>query len=82
MIKLPVIPNVIRLKVAQAEKVQGSAETYDGEYTVTPQFDDPVILETKDKLLTDDVTVNPIEVFRTSNPSGGKTIYIGGNING
>lgn len=81
MIKLSIVSNVVKLSVMQAEKVQGDAEIYNGEYTVTPQFDDPTVLKTKDKLLTDDVIVKPIEIFRTSNPSGGKTVYIGGNIN-
>ena len=52
---------------------------YDGEYVVSPDFEGS-ILETKDKLLRQDVTVNPIEVQTVSNLSGGKTVYIGGII--
>ena len=51
-------------------------ETYGGPYTVDPIFD-PVVLETNDKIMADDVTVNAILVSRVSNPAGGKTITIG-----
>lgn len=52
-------------------------ETYDGTYEVTPTFSRQT-LNTHDKLMTDDLTVRPIEVSRTSNPQGGNTIFIGG----
>ena len=52
-------------------------ETYDGTYEVTPTFSRQT-LNTYNKLMTDDLTVRPIEVSRTSNPQGGKTIFIGG----
>lgn len=38
--------------------------------------------EPKDRLLKDNVTVDPIAVARVENPSGGKTIFIGGIFNG
>ena len=56
-------------------------ERYDGEYEIKPTFE-AQILPTKAKVLTDDITVNAIEVSRTTNLSGGKTVYIGGLING
>ena len=56
-------------------------EVYDGAYTVDPDFERHV-LGTKSKLMRDDVTVNAIEVQRVSNASGGRTVYIGGLING
>ena len=49
---------------------------YTGEYDVTPKFSQTT-LATKDKTMADDVTVRAIPVSRTTNPSGGKTIYIG-----
>ena len=52
---------------------------YDGDYVINPAFFEQT-LETADKIMDADVTVNPIEVSRTSNPSGGKTVYIGGII--
>ena len=52
-------------------------ETYDGTYEVTPTFSKQT-LNTYNKLMTDDLTVRPIEVSRISNPQGGNTIFIGG----
>lgn len=52
-------------------------DTYDGTYEVTPTFSKQT-LNTYNKLMTDDLTVRPIEVSRTSNPQGGNTIFIGG----
>lgn len=57
------------------------AETYIGPYNVVPSFEEQT-LQTKTKVMDDDVTVNPIQVSRTSNPQGGVTVYIGGIING
>lgn len=54
-------------------------EKYDGEYEVSPAFED-CTLETKNKTLTDDILVKAIEVQTVSNLSGGKTVYIGGII--
>ena len=51
--------------------------TYDGSYYVLPSFDSQT-LETNGLLMNDDVTVDAIYVSRTSNPSGGITVYIGG----
>lgn len=59
----------------------GGGEPYDGPYTVTPDFEAQK-LATKDKLLKDNVTVDPIAVARVENPAGGKTIFIGGIFNG
>lgn len=59
----------------------GTLPVYTGEYEVDPDFE-RTILETKNKVLTDDLVVNPIEVSRVSNTSGGTTVYIGGIING
>lgn len=59
----------------------GGGEPYDGPYTVTPDFETQE-LATKDKLLKDNVTVDPIAVARVENPAGGKTIFIGGIFNG
>lgn len=56
-------------------------ETYRGDYIVEPDFTEQV-LATKNKMLTDNVKVSAIEVQRVSNTSGGRTVYIGGLING
>ena len=60
---------------------QGDVVPYTGNYIVDPDFATQ-ILGTKEKYMLDDVAVNPIEVARVSNPAGGRTIYIGGEING
>lgn len=69
------------LEVDSAVVVNGRGIPYTGEYEVDPDFEGKT-LETKNKTLSEDITVNPIEVSRVSNPAGGKTIYIGGNVNG
>lgn len=71
------------LSVAFDVTIRGGSggEPYDGPYTVTPNFETQE-LATKDKILKDNVTVDPIAVARVENPSGGKTIFIGGIFNG
>ena len=54
---------------------------YTGAYNVDPKFEAQK-LATNGKKMRDDVTVEAIEVQRVSNTSGGKTVYIGGLING
>lgn len=49
---------------------------YAGPYEYTPDFDGAV-LETKNKSMLDDVTIRAIPISRTTNPQGGKTVYIG-----
>lgn len=51
-------------------------EHYDGPYVVTPKKDDEQNLETKEKIMDDDVTVTKIPYSEVSNPEGGKTINI------
>ena len=57
----------------------GETNPYTGEYIIDPDFDGQV-LQTRQKYMTDNVTVNPIQVEAVSNTSGGKTVYIGGII--
>lgn len=52
-------------------------ERYDGEYTVTPMFEDQ-LLNTKLKVMEDDLLVEEIKVSSVTNLSGGNTITIGG----
>lgn len=49
---------------------------YDGAYVVDPRKVAQV-LETKDKSMSDDVTINAIFYSEVSNPAGGDTCYIG-----
>ena len=49
---------------------------YKGDYVVTPEFDEQT-LHTRGRSMRDDVTVHAIPISRTTNPQGGKTVYIG-----
>ena len=53
----------------------GNAETYDGDYIVTPQAHSETVLHTNGYIMTDNVTVIKIPYFEVSNQSG-TTIYI------
>ena len=57
----------------------GEANPYTGDYTVDPDFDGQV-LQTRQKYMRDNVTITPIQVESVSNPTGGRTVYIGGII--
>lgn len=59
------------------EKVKQGIPAYKGDYTVTPATHAQT-LETKDKLLEKDFTVEKIPFFEVSNNAGGKTVTIGG----
>lgn len=54
-----------------------AAEVYKGEYTVTPAVADQLLL-TKEKLLKDNMTFKGVPKQIVDNPSGGKTVTIGG----
>ena len=55
--------------------ISGVTEQYVGDYTVIPKLDQQV-LKTKQKVMTDDLTVKEIPVYEVSNTSGGTTFYI------
>ena len=59
--------------------VERDAPTYIGQTVVNPDFDG-IVLETAQKIVLSDITVNPIQVESVSNPMGGRTVYIGGII--
>lgn len=52
-------------------------ETYDGDYTIIPTFDEQR-MSTENKLMIDDMTILSIPYSEVSNPEGGLTINIGG----
>lgn len=56
-----------------------SVPEYTGEYTIIPKADEAQILQTKDKRMTDDLTVTKVPYFETSNEHG-KTIYIASEV--
>lgn len=51
-------------------------EHYQGPYSVKPKFTQQ-IMTTKNKIMDNDFTVQPIGVCKTTNTSGGLTAYIG-----
>lgn len=62
---------------SMAETIQlVHGESYDGDYTVTPKMFEGTVLPTKDKTMTDDVTVLEVPFYEVSNASGGTTVYI------
>lgn len=52
---------------------------FEGPYEVTPDWTAQT-LETKNKQMSDDVTVKSIQLESVSNLAGGRTVYIGGII--
>lgn len=52
-------------------------EKYEGNYEIVPKIQEQKLL-TKNKLLTEDVTIKSIPVIKVSNASGGNTVIIGG----
>lgn len=56
-----------------------TGDMYGGPYVVDPEFEEQ-ILATRNKTMSDDVTVHRIDVSTVENPAGGNTVYIGGII--
>lgn len=59
--------------------VEHDLPVYTGETTVEPDFVGTVLI-TAQKVVNQNITVNPIQVESVSNPAGGRTVYIGGII--
>jgi len=76
----------VKIAIGGTNKISASVKSgggtkyqeYDGDYDVTPMIDTSTTLETKDKIMTDNVTVKKIPVYEMTNTSGGKTVIIGG----
>ena len=58
--------------------LQYTEEDYQGEYFVVPLAQQQTTLLTQGKRLYDNVTVDKIPYYQTTNLSGGYTVYIGG----
>ena len=52
-------------------------DVYDGEYTLTSETTDQVLL-TKEKLLKENVTIKAVQKQIAENSAGGQTVTIGG----
>ena len=53
-----------------------NTEEYTGEYEIDPKAFESTVLNTRNKKLTQDVVVKPIQYLEVTNESGGSTIYI------
>lgn len=80
MVKVNLSVPKVNVHIGGQTVVISDSEIYYGEYEVTPDFYTQT-LETENKHMTDDVTVFPIPVHRTTNPYG-TTVYIGGLLDG
>ena len=71
----------ITAKIGEVQTVTLSdgKEIYKGQYIVTPKIEQQA-LPTKNKILTEDVTVKSIPFFNVSNNSGGNTVYIASEV--
>lgn len=56
---------------------RGDREHYSGNYEVTPQLEDAVVLETAERIMDSNVRVKQIPLHEVSNGAGGKTLTIG-----
>lgn len=54
-----------------------TAPYYEGDYEVAPTVEEQ-ILSTKEKTMRDDLVIQEIPVYKTTNTSGGYTVIIGG----
>ena len=64
-----------KMETAIIDMEDGALPDYDGIVKVTPNFSRQV-LNTDEKSVRDDITVEPIMVTEVSNPSDGKTLII------
>ena len=59
--------------------VEHDLPVYTGGTNIDPDFDGTVLM-TAQKVVNQNITVNPIQVESVSNIQGGRTVYIGGII--
>lgn len=77
---VPVI-NDIEITIDNVNRVPTEVfEKYQGDYEVIPKRETQ-ILNTKEKVMSDDVTIREIPFYQTSNLSGGTTCYIAKEVN-
>lgn len=80
-VNVEVSSNVVNVPVTVGSiiKVSGG-EHYLGPYEVIPLAYDETVLETKDLVMDENVTVLQIPYYETSNLSGGYTVFIAGEV--
>lgn len=77
-IKLRVSDDRIKLRNPTTVIYQSDGgQIYSGPYSVTPKVANDVVLQTRSKVMNNDVTVFKIPQFEISNDSGGKTLILG-----
>lgn len=86
-------PTVIKFKIGSIAAIHFHAEphviavnsgdipVYDGAYSVTPKVYEETTLETKQKLMQQNVTVSRIPQYQVSNDAEGVTLIIGEEYN-
>ena len=72
-------PSVFQVEFDTAVEIKEytGVDVYDGEYTLTPETTDQVLL-TKEKLLKENVTIKAVQKQIVENSAGGQTVTIGG----
>ena len=91
---LELIANAIRGKTGRNKKIifpegfineirsiVSNADFWDGNYEITPSIISQN-LDTRGKTMRDDLLINKIPYYEVSNNSFGRTVYIGGSLNG
>ena len=71
---------IVDFSIVDVFKIYSGDKFFEGPYSYDPTFEAQII-STKDFTMKEDLTLNKINVSKTSNQSGGNTVYIGGNIN-
>ena len=80
-VNVEVSSNVLNMPVTVGNVINvHGGEHYEGPYEVLPLAFDETVLETKDLVMDDDVTVLKIPYYETSNLSGGYTVFIAGEV--
>lgn len=65
------------LKIKNIQQITNNVnDIYDGSYEAVPSVKKQ-ILETKNKIMTNNLTIREIPYFKTDNTFGGSTVYIG-----
>lgn len=78
MIKFRVHEPEIKMKISPAQIVYtGDSKPYEGDYVVTPKVYEPVVLQTANRLLSQNVNVLKIPQYEVSNAAGGLTLIMG-----
>jgi len=68
---------VIHLMSMDTAIIEWQGEPYEGPYSVRPKVTSQSLL-TRHKLMTDNLTVQEIPYYQTTNAQGGYTVIIGG----